>query len=576
MQGAQLVLWRYRQNVWGLRVGFAEFYQLFGGLGMFIFGMLNLSESLQAISGGLIRKVINALTSNILVAVGVGALATTLVQSSSVTTVMVVGLVNASLMELSQAIGVIMGANIGTTITGWIIAIKVGKYGLLFIALGIVPLMMARNAEVKSVGRLLLAIGLIFMGLEFMSGALKPLSRSETFQHLLIYFTASNYVSLWACILVGTILTVIVQSSSAMLGVTIALASTGAITFQTAAALVLGENIGTTITAILASIGANSNAKRAARAHALFNIGGVLWLSPFFWYYTELVDWIVAGIPDFINASGDKPYVAAHIAAGHSLFNVVNTIVFLPFAGYLAKVVTWMTPAPDAKEIPRLRYLAFGAGKAPDIAIAAAEKELNNLFEIAKKLLEMTESYVFASKADPKLQSKINRYEDITDSIQGEITFFLCKVQEGTLSSEQSSLVYGIIRAADELESIGDYCAAMARYVDRLHKSKEDFTPDAVLELKGYFASVKQFFVYVQAKLTDENVTDTLKAIKSRGKELSETGNDLWQKHLARLEAGSCSPVAGMLYSDLMVSMRKIKSHLVNIYEALKGMPTSD
>ena len=278
---------------------FEQFYTFLGGLGLFFFGMKSLSESLQSIAGDFIRKIINALTSNRYLAAGIGALVTTIVQSSSVTVVMVVGLVNANLMNLTQAIAVVFGVNIGTTITGWIIAIKVGKYGLFLIGLGIFPYLFSQNVRFKQTGRLLLALGMLFMGLEFMSAAFVPLRESEVFRGIMVYFLAETYVSVLACIMIGAFLTCVIQSSSAMLGITIALASVGAISFQTAAAMVLGENIGTTITALLASVGTNSSAKRAARAHALFNLIGVLWIFPLFYLYVNLIDFIVPGNPNF-------------------------------------------------------------------------------------------------------------------------------------------------------------------------------------------------------------------------------------------------------------------------------------
>ena len=254
---------------------FKIIYTLLGGLGIFFFGMKQMSDALQQAAGDVITRVINSLTSNRILAVTVGVIVTMIVQSSSVTTVMVVGFVNAGLMQLTQAIGVILGSNIGTTITGWIISIKVGKYGLLFIGLGIFPSLFSKNNKIQNIGRVVFGVGMIFFGLQLMSGAFKPLRTNEEFLNMISYFSGNHYGSYLASILVGCLLTVIVQSSSAMLGITIALSVSGVISFSTAVALVLGENVGTTITALLASVGTSTNAKRAARAHALFNLFGV-------------------------------------------------------------------------------------------------------------------------------------------------------------------------------------------------------------------------------------------------------------------------------------------------------------
>lgn len=429
---------------------FEAFYTFLGGLGIFFFGMKMLSESLQALSGNLLRRIIGILTNNRFTAVLVGILITTLVQSSSVSTVMILGLVNAGLMELRQAIGTIIGANIGTTITGWIIAVKVGKYGLLFVGLGSIPLLTLKNKTYKNIGYILISFGLVFMGLEYMSASFKPLRSSEGFIQLLSYFHADSIPTLLMCIGVGTLLTMVVQSSSAMLGITIALAASGSVTFSTAVALVLGENIGTTITAILATLGANTNAKRAARAHAIFNVVGALLLVPFFWHYVQFIEKIVGGVADELDANGERPNIAAHIAAAHTLFNVIATVVCLPVISKLEKLVIWLTPAPATKEIPHLRYLPSSLDlEAPALALAMAEKELVNLADITGRAVISTKQLLLEEK--------------FTDSIQSEITVFLCRVQQARLSPDQAKSSHAYIYASDEFESIADYCASLAR-----------------------------------------------------------------------------------------------------------------
>ena len=546
---------------------FTSIYTFLGGLGLFFLGIKSLSEALQVVAGDVIRKAIRTLTTNRIAGITVGAVVTTIVQSSSITTVMTVGFVNAGLMDLTQALGVIMGANIGTTITGWIIAIKVGKYGLLFIGIGIFPLLFSKRDGVKALGRIFVALGFIFMGLTFMSQAFKPLRDTEIFLSTLQYFTADGYLSLLACVLVGTALTCIIQSSSAMLGVTIALASTGAISFQTAAALVLGENIGTTITAVLASIGTNTNAKRAALGHAIFNVLGVLWVSVIFWKYLDLVDWLVAGNPDFVGANGEKPYISAHIAAGHSIFNVINTLLFIPALNYLARAVTWMVPNPKSKEIPHLKYLATREGNSPSIGIAAAEKELINLSEVVQEQLLLTRDYVRSKKPQKTAYDKIHHLEDVSDSIQTEITVYLCQLQQAKTSSEQSRRIYAIIRAADELESIGDYNAALSRHRNRLEETQTSFNPAVRKDLRTYFDSVIGFYEQIHQCISNDGWE--LSGIYNRSDLLTAEANRIRSVHLKRLSESLCDPISGMLFSDMIVSLRKVKSHLLNIAEAL-------
>ncbi len=548
---------------------FTSAYTFLGGLGIFFFGMKTLSDGLQSIAGNWIRKVINALTTNRFSAVLVGTFVTTLVQSSSVTTVMVVGLVNAGLMELTQAIGVIFGANIGTTITGWIIAIKVGKYGLLFVGMGMFPMLFSSRDGLKQLGRILVALGFVFMGLKFMSGAFKPLKDTQAFLSVLQYFTAQNLGSLLACVSVGALLTFIVQSSSAMLGVTIALAATGAITFHTAVGLVLGENIGTTITALLASIGGNSQAKRAARAHALFNVLGVLWLAPFFWVFTDFVDQIIGGAADALGDDGSRPYIAAHIAAAHSIFNVVNTIVFVGLIKYVARFVTWITPASRTKEVPHLKHLPAGVDIGAGMALTAAEKELLNLADLTGKTIDMTFEYLFGKpKSYSKLKKKITKYEEITDSIQAEITLFLCKAQEQPMSTEESQLSYALIRAADEFESVADYCLTIIKQKDRLKNESGRWSKEANKDLEKLYSRTSHYFKSIQEGLRNGEGLD-LPKLKNLHLEIKSVAKEVRVRHEQRLQKGECSPVAGMIYNDVVGSIKKMSSHSVNVAEAI-------
>lgn len=546
---------------------FKMFYTFLGGLGIFFFGMRTLSEALQSLTGGLIRRIINSLTTNRFMALFVGASVTTLVQSSSVTTVMIVGFVNAGLMQLTQAIGVIFGANIGTTITGWIIAVKVGKYGLLMVGLGAFPLMFAKRRRVRNLGRVLMALGFIFMGLEFMSSSFKPLRGAPAFLAALQYFTADNYATLFACVFVGMILTFVIQSSSAMLGITIALALTGSITYQTAVALVLGENIGTTITALLASVGTNTTAKRAARAHAVFNILGVLWLSSIFWIFIDVVDGLIVGDPDLLDAEGNKPNIAAHIAAAHTAFNVANTILFIPLLGHVARLVTWLTPGTTAREVPHLEYLPSTSWSSPAVAIVAAEKELTTLARVVAKTMATTRDFLRADEAKEEVAEEIRRLEGVTDSIQAEITLFICKVQENRLSAQQSADCYAIMRAADELESIADYCEALSRYRWNLQKKEASFSDDAKNDLCGYFDRIVAFYDLVHDAIKARSEHD-MRVLRAQVTSLKEEGNRIRRAHRQRIEAGSCSPTSGMFFSDMIVALRKVRSHVVNLAEA--------
>lgn len=548
---------------------FKLIYSVLGGLGIFFYGMKSLSEALQSIAGDVIKNVINKLTANRFVAVLVGLFVTMLVQSSSVTTVMVVGFVNAGLMQLTQAIGIIFGANIGTTITGWIISIKVGKYGLLFIGLGIFPLLFARSNRNRQIGRIIFGIGMIFFGLMIMSDAFKPLRSMPSFIDSISYFSGQNYPSYFASIFVGCLLTMIVQSSSAMLGITIALASTGVIHFHTAAALVLGENVGTTITAILASVGGNINAKRAARAHAIFNILGVVAVFSMFPVFLQFIDWLVPGDPNFVSPEGEYTKIAVHIASGHSVFNIMATIIFLPFLNHLAKIVIKITP--DKKEGEQHHLIMLGEPKdmIPATSLAQAKAEADKMRDIVDRMFNLTKM-LLNGKIDAKQLSdtlfKINDYEQITDNIQREVTVFLVKLQEVALTSRQSREAQTLIKVVDEFESVADYICGLANYTRRVNP-QELFTNEAGEDFFKFLEEVDQYYTMIADLFTESGKFD-ISLLRRKSEQLRLQANLIRDRHLERVSKGEYPAISALTFSDMIVALRKIRSHCENIAEA--------
>ena len=538
---------------------FTIIYTLLGGLGIFFFGMKFMSDGFQAVAGDVIRKIINSLTSNRIMAVGVGLLVTCIVQSSSVTTVMTVGFVNAGLMSLTQAIGVIFGANIGTTITGWIISIKVEKYGLLMVGLGFVPALFAKSDRWQHLGRSLLGVGLIFIGLQTMSGAFVPLRTNQAFLDSIAYFSGEHYGAYIASIMMGCLLTMIVQSSSAMLGITMALATTGVIPYHTSIALVLGENIGTTITAILASVGGNVNAKRAARAHACFNLFGVFVMLFFLPYYFKLIDSLIPLDPRFVNPEGNVPYVAQHIALAHTLFNVTVTILFLPFVNTLAAFVTKITPDRSEKEVPHLLVLGDPSNMLPAASMAQAESELRKMRDIVDRMYKLNREYWLKEEYDPKMLAKIIDYERITDNIHKEITVFLCYVMEKPMSHHQSEQVQAMIKITDELESVADYIERLANYRERF-KNNEKLEGESRTEFFQFLDEVWKFFELVGQGLQNGESMD-MSAIEAKSHELQLWADSMREKHLDRISKGTYLPVTALTYSDMVVALRKIRAH---------------
>ncbi|MCK5883958.1 MAG: Na/Pi cotransporter family protein [Bacteriovoracaceae bacterium] len=544
-------------------------YTVLGGLGVFFYGMKGMSDGLQSIAGHMIKNIINTITKNRILAVLVGIVVTMLVQSSSVTTVMVVGFVNAGLMSLVQAIGVIFGANIGTTITGWIISIKIGKYGLLLIGLGIFPTLFAKSNRWKQIGKIMFSIGMIFFGLQIMSGAFKPLRSNEEFLSFLTYFSEPTYLSYFACIVVGCILTMIIQSSSAMLGITIAMAASGVIPFQTAAALVLGENIGTTITALLASVGGNVNAKRAARAHAIFNVFGVMVMLAIFPVFLEFIEWLIPGDANFINAAGDRPNIAVHIATGHTIFNVTATLLFIPFLPVLAKIVTRITPDKALKEQHHLVVLGNPSDMLPAMAIAQASKEMEKLTDIVGRMFRVTEEFMLAEKIVPSLQAKIKDYEQITDNIQKEVSVFICKLLERPLSADESKKSQGLVRIASELESIGDY-------LEKLTFFKARFIRDGKLKgqsregLVSFYKEVSCYFNDISEAITSGNHDHSVFDRKSET--LRMMAEELREKQIVGITNGEITPLSALTFTDMVESLRKARGHIHNISQSLHRM----
>lgn len=548
---------------------FKVFYTAIGGLGLFFLGLRYLSEGLQAITGELIRSLINAATSNRFMAVLVGIGVTALVQSSSISTVMVVGLVDAGLMSLVQAIGVILGANIGTTITGWILVVKIGKYGLLLIGLGIFPMLFSKRSKVAATGRTLLALGLIFFGLELMSQAFSPLRSSEGFISFLHLFDTRTVIGLIGCICMGCLLTFVVQSSSAMLGITIALASTGVIDFPTGAALVLGENIGTTVTALLAGLGTNVPARRAALSHACFNVTGVIIMLLIFQPYLVLIDAIVPGLPDAVTDNGEKPFIAAHIAMGHSVFNVVATLIMLPFLRHFARLIEYLIPAKEEEEIHHLRFIGTPGQVTTEVALNTAQLELHKLVDVTKKALQDTKGYLKADKQNLAKFDELSRLEVSTDTMQSEMTNYVCSVMGQRLTNEQSALAYSLIRAADELESIVDYCYSLCRYRNRMFENKLEFSTAGWNDVFDFFEKIEAMFDLV-TQVLDGHDPDMRMKVPMVSDSLTRHADYLRNQHLERMSDGSCQAMPALAFSDMMVAMRRIKNHSVNLFQALE------
>jgi phosphate:Na+ symporter len=549
-----------------------------GGLGIFMLGMKNLSEGMQAVAGGSLRRMISLVTDNRLMATGTGTAVTVMVQSSSVTTVIVVGLVNAGLMQLHQAMGVIMGANIGTTITGWMLVLQIGKYGLPILGVAALVYLFSRGDRVRFIAMAAMGIGMVFFGLELMKDGFAPMTNIPAFEEAFTWFRADSYVGVLKCVLVGCILTVLVQSSSATLGITIGLATTGAIPFSTAAALVLGENIGTTITVVLASVGANTGAKRAAYAHVLFNVLGVLWITAIFPVYLRLVSGVVRSLHDvdpMLMRIGDFPdplaygvVMTAGIALTHSGFNIANTLIFLPFLKPFARVLMRLVPEPGVKEVSRLRHLDVRAVSSPVLAVEQSRGEVVQMGRGAVKMTEWVRQLIFEGPPEEKLIAKTFHREEVLDNVQREIVTFLTEALDGTVPHSVAEEGRQQFRIAHEYESVSDRLASILRAFLKLRDQRLEIPAEQRAGLLELHDAVTGFLRDVtEAYAERRTLNDALAQSTNAG--VARMVRRLREEHLRLMTDSTVDPSLSLIYTGILTDYRRIRAHTLNVHEAM-------
>jgi phosphate:Na+ symporter len=548
-------------------------FGLVGGLGIFLLGMKNMSEGMQAVAGDGLRKIIGAVTNNRFFAVGVGVLVTGTVQSSSVTTVMVIGFVNAGMMELSQAIGVIMGANIGTTITGWILVLKVGKYGLPLLGVFAFVYLFSKGDRLRYLAMAIMGVGMVFFGLEIMKDACKVINGLPAFKQWFQEFLAATYLGMLKCMLAGCLLTMMVQSSSATLGITISLAVTGVIPYETAAALVLGENIGTTVTALLASINANTNARRAAYFHVAFNIIGVLWISCIFDWYVDFIPWLInvdVTATKLVDGKTVFIHVAAAIAATHTVFNVTNTLVFLPLAGLWASVLERCVPDKALKEQPHLTSLDIRMLETPAIAIGQSRNEVIKMGTSCRKMMDWLKELLAAEEHDPELSRKLMHREEVLDTMQDEVVGFMTDLLAGNVPHSVVEEGRTQLRMADEYESISDYITSIFKFDRKLRKQGFRFGPKDSERLVSLHESLVEYLKLVTEGY-EHNHPDIITRAHSMGAEIRHQVKTLRKQHMDELTVEKVSPNVNVAFTATLNSYRRVYDHALNVAEAVAG-----
>ncbi|HIF32273.1 MAG TPA: Na/Pi cotransporter family protein [Planctomycetaceae bacterium] len=542
-------------------------FNLVGGLGLFLLGMKHMSEGMQAIAGNSLRRMIGAVTNHRILATMVGTGVTSVVQSSSITTVMVIGFVNSGLMELSQAIGVIMGANIGTTITGWLLVLKIGKYGLPILGMSAFVYLFFKGERWRYWALSFMGVGMVFFGLEIMKDACSVIEDLPEFN---AWFQQFRYDGTWfsvlKCAMMGCLLTMMVQSSSATLGITISLATSGVIPFETAAALVLGENIGTTITAILASLGTTTNARRAAYFHVVFNLIGVLWITLIFGWYIELVK-IVVGV---LVVGGVDNHIDFGIAATHTIFNIVNTLIFLPFVPLFARVLNRVVPDREFKEKPKLTALDIRILDTPLMAIEQSRKEIEKMGLACSNMLDWLSDLLQQDDPDKVIADRLKEQEQILDSMQDEVAEFITDLLSGNLPHSVAEEARRQLRMADEFESVSDYIANLDKFDRKLRRDGHRFTSAHREDLAQLNRLTASYLTAINDALVkkDDNVSVATDPVSKR---IRNQVKQLRRKHLDDLSNGIIPPLVSVAFLATLNAYSRVRDHTQNIAEAISG-----
>lgn len=553
-----------------------DFIGLMGALGFFIYGMKVMSEGIQKLAGSKMRQILGAMTSNRYKGVFTGFLLTALVQSSSATTVMVVSFVNAGLLTLTESIGVIMGANIGTTVTAWIISligfkIKLAVYALPIIAVG-APMLFASKSRVKAAGETLIGFALLFMGLAALKAAVPDLKHNPEILEFLQHYTDMGYLSILMFVGIGTIVTLVVQSSSAAMAITLVMAYQGWIPFELAAAMVLGENIGTTVTANLAALIANVHAKRAARAHLLFNIGGVVWMLILFLPFLKMI----AGYME--STTGESPFLAAAaipigLSLFHTTFNIINTFVMVFFVDRIAALVVKMVPSKGEDEEFHLEFIGMNIMPTPEISILEARKEVAKFAKITTKMSEFTHTLITKKqeKSRRKLMDKIKTYEEITDRMDVEISIFLAKVAEGNISEASSFRIRALLSIINDLERVGDIFYQGSLTIQRQLDSEQWFSNDQIANLVEIYDLLDNALATMRKNLNSDYSKVDLEEAMEIERAINSKRNELRREYLKKVEKGEYNVKDAINYIELINGCEKLGDHVINVTEAITG-----
>ena len=572
-------------------MGILQIFTLLGALGMFLYGMNLMSSGLQKAAGDRLRGFLTAMTSNPFKGVMTGLGITSVIQSSSATTVMVVSFVNAGLLTLAQAIGVIMGANIGTTVTAWLVSWLGFKADISILA---IPLMIlgflfsnSKKNKRQNIGELIVGFCLLFLGLSFMKESVPDLNETPQVLEFVRSWAGHGFGSVLIFLVFGTVLTLVLQSSSATMAITLIMLSMGFIPFNMACAMVLGENIGTTITANIAAAVGNTQAKRAAMSHTIFNVFGVIWALIFFRPFLGLVGKIIEvlfGLPNpaaegFAVSGQNTPDATAALyglSMLHTLFNTINTLILIWCVKFIEKAVVWIikTPKNQENETFRLKYISAGPLATPELAADQAFDEIIHFAQISKNGLAYAKTAIKETDPDKfeELRGKLVKYEEISDKIEYEIATFLNAVSAGDISEETSTRIKAMYKIIGELESLGDSGESISRILSRRNIHKKTFDQDTVKKLEDMAAAVDNAYDAMIANLTaaHKGQLEVISNAYNAEDRINNLRNYLRESEIEAIESSRKNYQTSVYYMDIVSELEKMGDFMINISQALE------
>lgn len=557
--------------------GISDAFQIIGSLCFFVYGMKMMSDGIQRAAGSQLRNILRTMTKNRFLGVFTGILITALVQSSSATTVMVVSFVNAGLLTLLESAGVMLGANIGTTITGWIVSIlgfkiKLSAYSIPLFALG-VPMMFTDRGKLKYWGEFITGFAILFMGLSFLKDSVPDLKGTPEIFENLKAFTSWGILSRIFFVIVGTIVTVVVQSSSAAMAITLTMCANGWLPFDVAAAMILGENIGTTITAQVAALVGNTNAKRAANIHTLFNVFGVIWM-------VVVLPWFLVALSNFLQYLGQgDPFASAEampigLSAFHTAFNIINVVVLVGFIPFLVKISTkFSRGGKEEDEEPSLKFISSNT-VTPELATMQLQKEAAHFGDIVSRMSGFTYDLLNSTeeKNQRKLLKKMKKYEKITDKMEIEITEYITKLADKEITPKTSMQLRGILNICNDLERIGDIYYQVSKTLERKIDEKMYFVQEQREGINEMISLIDEAFVEMVNNLSTANYDDVTKdKAVSLEKKINTHRDKLRSGNLARLGESDYNVESAMIFNNIFSSLERIGDHIINVTESVVG-----